>query len=193
MNQPRTGCCASDGEHRLIAAGFGGQGILTLGKLLCMAGLAEGRNVTYLPSYGTEVRGGTCRCQVVFSPRTIYSPLVEEADSLLILNELSYEKFAPRLKPSGLMVLNTSGFDPHARPGGDERVLAVPAGQMAAEIGNVQVTNVIMLGAFLEALPLVEPGTCLQALRRLLGERKADLMGLNEQAFRAGAEHARRA
>lgn len=176
--------------QRLIVAGFGGQGILTLGKLLCSAALHEGRNVTYLPSYGTEVRGGTANCQVVISSRRIYSPLIEEPDSLIILNELSYEKFGPRLRSDGLMVLNTSGVDLKGAAKSPETVLSIPAADMAAELGNVQVTNVVMLGAFLAARPLVQRDTALAALEDLLGERKADLLDINVEAFEEGRRYA---
>jgi 2-oxoglutarate ferredoxin oxidoreductase subunit gamma len=108
---------ANGQEHRLIVAGFGGQGILTLGKLLCMAAMREGKKVTYLPAYGPEVRGGTANCQVVISSGIIYSPLVEQADSAIILNQLSYERFARALKPSGLLLVNSSGVDTDAPAG----------------------------------------------------------------------------
>jgi 2-oxoglutarate ferredoxin oxidoreductase subunit gamma len=180
---------AADAEHRLVIAGFGGQGILTLGKLLCMAAMNEGRTVTYLPVYGSEVRGGTANCQVVISNGLIYSPLVERADSLIILNQPSYEKFAPCLKPGGLLVVNSSAVeDPHLQ---DVVVLALPAADIAAQMGNVRVTNILMLGAFVEAARLVTEQSCRQALTELLGSRQAGLLELNLRAFGKGAELAR--
>ena len=177
-------------EHRTIIAGFGGQGVLTLGKLLCMSALNEGRQVTYLPSYGSEVRGGTANCQVVISSHPISSPLVEEPDSLIVLNTLSYERFAATLKPGGLMVLNSSGTDTNgASAPGSVRVLSLPAAEMAAEMGSVKVTNVVMLGAFLTVCPVVKPETALAALKELLG-RKADLLALNVRAFQEGSRRA---
>ena len=176
-------------EHRLIVAGFGGQGILTLGKLLCMAALSDGKKVTYLPSYGAEVRGGTANCQVVISSGTIYSPLVEQADSLIILNQLSYERFARAVKPAGLMLLNSSGVDAGgATPSGDVRVLSLPAAEIAADMGDVRVANVIMLGAFVRLTALVAEQSCSAALANLLGRRKAALLQLNEQAFSRGGQ-----
>jgi len=181
---------AARGEHRTVVAGFGGQGILTVGKLLCMSALAEGRHVTYLPSYGSEVRGGTANCQLVFSPDPISSPLVEEADSLIIFNTLSYERFAARLKPGGLMLLNSSGTDPEGEgPAATATVLSIPAAELAADLGSVRVTNVIMLGAFLAACPLVRPQTAMAALKELLGS-KTDLLALNVQAFEEGSRQA---
>jgi 2-oxoglutarate ferredoxin oxidoreductase subunit gamma len=174
-------------EQRIIVAGFGGQGILTLGKLLCMSALGEGRRVTYLPSYGTEVRGGTANCQVTISPGDIYNPLVEAADSLVILNQLSYERFADRLLPGGTMLLNSSLIDSAEGQGPkDAEVLSLPAAEMAAELGSVQVTNIIMLGAFLEVVPVVRPAAALEAIRDLLGKKKEEMLELNERAFEEG-------
>jgi 2-oxoglutarate ferredoxin oxidoreductase subunit gamma len=177
-------------EHRLICAGFGGQGVLSLGKLLCISAMAEGKVVTYLQSYGAEVRGGTANCQVIVSSDTIYSPLVESADSLIILNQLSYDRFATCVKPGGLMLLNSSTIDPGPSPGGpaDPRVLSLPATDLAVRMGNVRVANVILLGAFLQLTGLVKWESCEQALEDLWGDRKADLVGLNRRALRRGGE-----
>jgi 2-oxoglutarate ferredoxin oxidoreductase subunit gamma len=176
-------------EHRLIAAGFGGQGVLTIGKLLCNAAMAEGRRVCYLPSYGAEVRGGTANCKVVVSSRDIYSPLVECADSLVMLNEPSMERFLPRLAPGGRVVANTSAVDlsrfdlPEAA-----RVTEVPAIGAAAELGEVRVANVVMLGALVAATGLVGREACESAIRQVLGGRKAALLQANLAALARGME-----
>jgi len=176
-------------EHRLIVAGFGGQGIMTLGKLLCTAAMSEGRNVTYLQSYGAEVRGGTANCRVVISPGTIYSPLVEQADSLVMLNQLSYDRFGAALKPGGVMLLNGSTVSaaPESHPPGT-RLFQAPVTEMAAEMGSVKVANVIMLGALLALTGLVGRQTCLKALQDLLGQRKPELLELNVRALERGAQ-----
>jgi 2-oxoglutarate ferredoxin oxidoreductase subunit gamma len=176
-------------EHRLIAAGSGGQGIMTLGKLLCMAAMREGRNVTYMQSYGAEVRGGTANCQVVVGSGTIYSPLVEQADSLVMLNQPSYDRFAPVLKPDGLMLVNSSTVSP--RPDGQAagaRLFQVPATELAAEMGDVRAANVIMLGVLLGLTGLVNHETCRGALADLLGRRRPELLALNEGALARGFE-----
>ncbi len=179
-------------EHRVIVAGFGGQGVLTLGKLLCTAAMGEGRLVTYFPSYGAEVRGGTANCQVVISSGTIYSPLVEEADSLIILNRLSYERFMPRLKPGGLVLVNRTGVDmDEVDTPSDGRTLALPAVERAAQMGNVRVGNVIMLGAFVETTSLLQPDSCRAALEGVFGRSKADVLELNLKAFEEGRQMAR--
>ena len=177
----------TDGEHRLIAAGFGGQGVLTLGRLICLAAMAEGRTVTYMPAYGTEVRGGTANCQVVVSSARIYSPLVERADSLIVLNQLSLERFGARLNPGGLILVNSSGVEPEAvAVAEDARLVAVPAAEKAAEMGDVRVGNVLMLGAFARAGGLVTAQSCRRALGEVFGGAKADMLGLNLDAFEAG-------
>jgi 2-oxoglutarate ferredoxin oxidoreductase subunit gamma len=179
-------------EHRILIAGFGGQGILTLGKLLCNAAISEGKNVTYMPSYGTEVRGGTCNCHVVVSPEEIFSPYVEAADSLIILNELSYERFRPTLRRGGLMVLNTSMVDPETYEGdSDAHILGLPATETAGEMGNVLVANVLLLGVFIGATGLCEQESIEQAIREWLGEGKEEKIPLNLKAFRQGIEAGR--
>lgn len=178
---------ADSREYRVIAAGFGGQGVLTLGRLLCIGAMAEGRQVTYLPAYGTEVRGGTANCQVVIGDGTIYSPLVEKADGLVVLNQLSYERFAPRLKSGGLIVVNSSGVDLSEveRPE-NARQICVPAAERAAELGNVRVGNVLMLGAFLQVSSLVRTESCRDALAKVFTDRKAELLELNRKALEEG-------
>lgn len=179
-------------EQRILIAGFGGQGILTLGKLLCNAAISEGKNVTYMPSYGTEVRGGTCNCHVVISPEEIFSPYVEAADGLIILNELSYERFRPTLRPGGLLVLNTSMVDPETYEGdSDARILGLSATETAGEMGNVLVANVLLLGAFIGATGLCGAESIEQAIRDWLGEGKEEKIPLNLEAFRRGMEAGR--
>ncbi len=184
----------STSDYRIIIAGFGGQGILTLGKLLCRAAINEGKRVTYMPAYGSEVRGGTANCHVVISDSEIYSPLVEEADSLLILNQLSYRRFADRLRRSGLLVINSSLVDPSdtGRPGDNgaednRRMLSVPATQQAADMGNVIFANVIMLGAFVKATRICDDENILAALKESLKGKKKELLDSNLRAYEEGA------
>jgi 2-oxoglutarate ferredoxin oxidoreductase subunit gamma len=184
----------STSDHRIIIAGFGGQGILTLGKLLCRAAISEGKKVSYMPAYGTEVRGGTANCHVVISENRIFSPLVEEADSLLILNQLSYRRFIDKLRPSGLLVINSSLVDPSdsGRPGdngapGDCRMLSIPATRKAAELGNVIFANVLMLGAFVRATGICKDEHILAALAESLKGKKKNLLDTNREAYQTGA------
>jgi len=181
-------------EHSIFIAGFGGQGVLTLGKLLCLGAMKEGKQVTCLPSYGAEVRGGTAHCHVVISPGQIFSPIVEVADSLIILNELSFERFGGIIRPDGLMVLNRSLVE----PGDYQRthqatVLPLKATERALEMGNILVANVILLGAFVEATGLCGGESIRQALRQSLTGSKRTSLALNLQAYEAGAALAREA
>jgi 2-oxoglutarate ferredoxin oxidoreductase subunit gamma len=180
-------------EQRIFVAGFGGQGVLTMGKLLCLAAMNEGKEVTFLPSYGAEVRGGTAHCHVVVSPELIFSPIVEAADSLVILNELSFDRFGEIIRPGGLLVVNSSLVD----HGDYERtheatVLPLPATERATEMGNVLVANVLLLGALVEATDICRPDSIRQALRHSLTGRKSESLALNLEAFEAGAALARR-
>ncbi|MFP4175858.1 MAG: 2-oxoacid:acceptor oxidoreductase family protein [Planctomycetota bacterium] len=176
-------------EHRILIAGFGGQGILTLGKILCNAAINEGLRTTYMPSYGTEVRGGTCNCHVVISDNEIFSPYVERAQSLIILNEPSLQRFQPMLRPGGLLVCDSSMVETEPQNNGDPTVaVAVPATDIAAELGNVLVANVILLGTFISMTQLCRPSTIEQAIKEWLSSRKKDAIPVNITAFHRGLE-----
>jgi 2-oxoglutarate ferredoxin oxidoreductase subunit gamma len=176
-------------QERMIFSGFGGQGLITAGKLLVACAMSEGKHVTYFPSYGGEVRGGTANCQVVVSDGPILSPVVEEATGLLIMNEPSMERFLPMLAPGGLVVLNTSMVDAPRRLDGRE-VLGVSATETATELGNVQVANMIMLSALNEARGIVKPRTLHDALVEALSGRREKTIPANEKALEAGRKFA---
>ena len=181
-------------QHRIIIAGFGGQGVLTLGKLLCLAGIGEGKRVTYLPSYGSEVRGGTANCHVVLSPTEIFSPLVEAADSLIILNQQSFDRFSDLHRPGGLALVNTSLIDPAAYAAShDVQFVGIPATDLAVDMGNVLVANVILLGAFIRLTSLCSEENVEKALRQYLAGPKNKNVDINLAALaqgRASAENA---
>ena len=184
----------SNVEHRILIAGFGGQGILSTGKLLCTSAINEGQNATYMPSYGTEVRGGTCNCHVVISPREIFSPYIETADTLMVLNELSLERFRNLLAPGGLLIVNSSLINIEEYEDiPDCRLLSLPATQMATDMGNVLVANVLLLGTFIGASGLCRTETVEQTIRQWLGENKKEHIPLNLKAFRRGLEAGARA
>ncbi len=177
----------NDTTHHLIASGFGGQGVLTLGKLICQAAIAVGRQVTYLPSYGGEVRGGTANCQVVLADGEIFDPLILHADALIILNGLSLERFGPRLAPDGLLVLNTSLVEPAddaLPPHG--RVVRVPATERAAALGDIRAANMLTLGAYTRASAVVSEPIMRQTVADLFEPRSAALAELNLKAFDEG-------
>jgi len=180
---------AISAEHRLTVAGFGGQGVLTLGKLICVSAIGEGKQVTYLPSYGSEVRGGTAHCHVVVSPDPIFSPFVERADSIIVLNHPSFERFGSILRPGGIAVLNTSLVEPGDYESAHRAtVLPIRATELAAEMGNVLVANVLLLGAFLEVSNICRRESVERALRQFLKGPKSLKVEINLRALQRGAE-----
>lgn len=179
-------------EHSLIVAGFGGQGVLTIGKLLCKSGLEEGKNATYLPSYGSEVRGGTANCHIKLSTGEIFSPVVEEADSLIILNQLSFDKFGNMVRDDGLLIYNESLVDSVQNDtyNSNARLLGIPATAQAAEMGNVIVANIIMLGAFVEKTNICKQPAVKSSIENWLAKSNKATLELNIEAFEAGMEMA---
>lgn len=180
-------------EERLIIAGFGGQGAMTIGKLAAAVAMFEGREITFFPSYGAEVRGGTAHCHLVIADDPISSPVVEKADSLIVLNQLSYDRFRPVLKPNGLLLINSSLIQtsPDKEKSGAE-ILAVPATETANEMGNVRVANVIMLGAYCAHRGMFNPENVIAHLMNELADRP-HLREINRLAFQKGLELARKA
>lgn len=172
-------------EINLCAAGFGGQGIMTLGKLLAQAACAsEGRCVTFFPSYGAEQRGGTANCYVVLSDEFIGAPLVDAPDDLIVMNEASLDKFLPRLRSGGRLFVNSSIVKKlPARQ--DVRTVYVPATELALQLGNAKVLNVIMLGAYIGATNAVPCDLVWQEIERKLAA-KSGLLPLNREAFEKG-------
>lgn len=171
----------------IIIAGFGGQGILFIGKLLAYAVMKEGRNVTWIPSYGPEMRGGTANCTVVISDEEIGSPVITAPHSLIIMNNPSLEAFETRLKPDGLLVINTSLVTLQPKRT-DINIIRVPANKIAIEVGNDKVANMVMLGAYIAKKRTVAKESILEALKKVLGPQKEELFQLNKTAFERGME-----
>lgn len=169
-------------------AGFGGQGIVLAGRLLAQTAMRAGLEVTYMPSYGAEVRGGTANCMVIVSSKPIACPVVSTPNSLVICNKASLSKFAPRLRPGGQLIFNSSLIEKvHSVPEGVE-VVGVPAEEIAIESGSPKSANMVMLGAYLARKPIAQVQTILDVLREVLPQRRHHLIGLNEQAIRRGQE-----
>lgn len=177
--------------ERTIFAGFGGQGVMLMGQLLTSAGMAEGKHVSWLPSYGPEMRGGTANCSVMVCEEPIGSPIVSKnATSIVVMNQPSLFKFEVDLEEGGVCLLNSSLVS--ARPERDDiKVHCVPGNEIAAELGNPRVTNIVMLGALVELTGAVTKESILNALADRLGPTRAHLMEINEQAFDRGAEAVR--
>lgn len=179
-------------QHTVALAGFGGQGILFAGQLLCYAGMAAGWEVTWMPAYGPEMRGGSANCTVVLSDEPIGSPLIRNPMVAVVMSPEAKTKYEPLVQPGGLLVVNTSLVqEPPVRA--DLQVLPVPANEIATELGSVRMANVVMLGALLGLRPIVDLDTVEQVLARQLQGAKSALIAPNQRALRAGAAHVQNA
>lgn len=173
----------------IIISGFGGQGALFAGQLLAYAGLAEGLHVTWIPSYGPEMRGGTANCTVILSEEEIGAPIIRHPSAAIVLNLPSMDKYEPLITPGGVLVVNTSLVPrPSQRP--DIRVITLPASDIATELGNVRMANLVTLGALVKATGIVALETVLAQLETHLSERQRQWLEPNKAALLRGAEFA---
>lgn len=177
-------------DLNIVFAGFGGQGILFAGKVVAYAGLIEGRELSWLPSYGPEMRGGTANCSVIVSDEEVGSPLVDMADVIVAMNLPSLLKFEDKVKPGGVLVVNQSLIDRKVERD-DIQVVYCDANRIAEEVGNPKGANVAILGAMLEKAPITSVETMMEAIRIELGEKKARFLEGNKKALVAGMESAR--
>jgi 2-oxoglutarate ferredoxin oxidoreductase subunit gamma len=176
--------------EELIVAGFGGQGVLSLGMTLAYAGMVENKEISWMPSYGPEMRGGTANCIVILSENKISSPILSQFDSAIVLNQPSMDKFAPRIKPGGLLLYESGNiFKPSTRT--DIDVIGVPATTEALKMKNAKTMNMIMLGAYLQLKPVVKNDSILEALAKVLPEKYHHLLPINRQALELGEALAR--
>lgn len=172
-------------REQLIIGGFGGQGILFIGQLLGYAATLEGKEVTYLPSYGPEMRGGTANCTVTIFDGRIMSPLAPNPSSVIVMNLPSLDRFEPTLKPGGLLVVNSSMVNRKPRRS-DIRALEVPANQIAEELKNTRLASIVALGCYVNASKIVTPDSVISALPKMLKEEREKLIPANAEAFKAG-------
>ena len=177
-------------KKEYIFAGFGGQGMLLIGKFLAMACMLDGKHVSWLPSYGPEMRGGTANCSVIVSDDPVGSPLVDKADVVVAMNRPSLDKFESSVKPGGVLVINSSIIDRKAERD-DIQVVYCEATRIAEAVGNPKGANVAILGAMLEKAPVTTSESMSEAIRIELGERKAKFLPGNMKALEAGKEAAR--
>jgi 2-oxoglutarate ferredoxin oxidoreductase subunit gamma len=173
-------------HQEIIISGFGGQGVLFAGQLLAYAGVAGGLHVTWIPSYGPEMRGGTAHCQVVISSEEIGSPLTAHPTCAIVLNNPSMEKYEPLVKEGGLLLLDSS-LVPARTSRQDIREIALPAKEIAASLGMPQAANMVMLGALAAATGVVSIETLEEVLKEKLGARHASTLEANKRALRCGA------
>lgn len=177
-------------EKQFLIAGFGGQGVLLIGTLIAKAAMLEGHEVSWMPSYGPEMRGGEANCAVVVSDESIGSPLVNEPPILVAMNKPSLSKFMPMMAKGGTLLYNSSlitGVELRE----DIRAIAVPCNEIAERLQNSRVSNMVMLGAIQAATDVVTDENLTATLKDWLGEEKAHLLAINEQAIAEGRSVAR--
>lgn len=170
-----------------IFAGFGGQGVMLMGQLLAYSGMYEGKQVSWFPAYGPEMWGGTANCLVVVSDEPVGSPVISEPDVLVAMNRPSLEKFEAQLKPGGTLFYNTSliGVVPKRT---DIKAIAIPVNEIATELGNPKVANMVMMGVILKETGIVNLETVMSVLKKTMTGKKAALIPLNQQALEKGME-----
>lgn len=172
-------------NSEIIIAGFGGQGVLLMGQIIAYAGMTEDKNVSWLPSYGPEMRGGTTNCCVIVSDDPVASPVVNEADAVIVFNRPSLDKFEKALKPGGKLFINSSLIDKKVTRS-DIDVYYVPVNDIAMEIGNLKTINIIMLGAFIKASCILKKESVFKSIEKTFGGKKAELIAMNEKAYEEG-------
>ena len=174
-------------KEEIIISGFGGQGVLSMGKILACAGLMENKAVTWMPAYGPEQRGGTANVTVIVSDAPISSPILSRYDTAILLNQPSLDKFEPKVKPGGTIIFDGFGIsEPPTRT--DVSCWRIDAMDAAAELKMMKCFNMFVLGALLRIHPIVSVDNVMQALRKTLPERHHDLLPLNEKAILKGME-----
>lgn len=173
--------------EELIIAGFGGQGVLSMGKILAYSGLMEGKEVSWMPSYGPEQRGGTANVTVIVSDTMVSSPILNSFDTAIILNQQSLDKFEKQVKPGGNLIYDSYGIQkPPTRT--DINIYRIDAMDAAMEMNNTKAFNMIILGGFLKIRPIVTLSNVLLGLKKSLPERHHKLLPMNEKAIMKGME-----
>lgn len=173
--------------EEIIIAGFGGQGVLTMGQILCYAGVIENKEVSWMPSYGPEMRGGTANCMVIVGDTAISSPILTKFDTVIALNQPSLDKFESAVKPGGLLIYEASTIlKPPKRT--DIEVVPIEAANEATKLNNTKVMNMIILGAFIKKKPILMLESIIDGLKKVLPERYHNLLPLNKQAMERGME-----
>lgn len=173
-----------------MIAGFGGQGVMAIGQLLTYAGMIEDKNVSWLPSYGPEMRGGTANCGVIISDEPVGSPVVVKSSAAIIMNKPSLDKFEEDVEKGGKLFINSSLIGERSERD-DIDVYYIPANQIADELGNSRVANMVILGAYLEATKTVELESILNGFTKVFGEKRAHLLPVNRKALEKGGQYAR--
>ena len=174
--------------EEIIIAGFGGQGVLSMGKILAYSGIMQDEEVSWMPSYGPEMRGGTANVTVILSDDRISSPYLKVYDTAIILNQQSMDKFEESVKPGGVLIYDPNGITQHPIRT-DIKIYQVEGNRMASEMGNKKVFNMIVLGGFLKIKPIVKLENVVEGLKKSLPERYHNLIPLNIEAITKGMEN----
>lgn len=172
-------------QEKIIFSGFGGQGILSAGRMLAYAGMIEGKNVSWLPSYGPEMRGGTANCHIVISDWEICSPIIDNSDAVIVMNKPSLNKFEQAVKHNGILIMDSSLIDikPERQ---DITVFDVPATRIASDMNNISIANVILLGKLISVTNIVSKQSIIEAFKHVLPEKKHFLLPEEIKALEIG-------
>ena len=173
--------------EEIIIAGFGGQGVLSMGKILAYSGIMQDQEVSWMPSYGPEMRGGTANVTVILSDERISSPYLKVFDTAIILNQQSMDKFEKSVKPGGILLYEPNGISHHPTRT-DIQIYQIEANKIATEMGNKKIFNMVVMGAFLKIKPVVELENVIEGLKKSLPERYHDLIPLNKEAITIGMD-----
>jgi len=174
-------------EKNFIIAGFGGQGVLLAGTILANSFMLAGKDVTWYPCYGAEMRGGTVNCEIVVSDNEVSSVHKQDTDYALVLNQQSFDKFVQRVKSGGTIVSNST-LVADVRPRNDINYVFAPMGELANELGTSKVTNMVALGALSSIVNIVDKEYLALGFEKVMGDKKKDLLPLNKRALEAGSK-----
>jgi len=172
--------------HEIIMAGFGGQGVMLMGQLITYAGMLENKYVSWIPSYGPEMRGGTANCSVIVSEEPIGAPIVNEPTAVVAMNLPSLDKFEPLITPGGILIINSSLIERGPKRT-DIKAYQLPSNDIASELGNMKVANMVVLGAVIAATGAVSHESVMKAFAKMFA-KKPGLLAINEKAIQRGAE-----
>jgi 2-oxoglutarate ferredoxin oxidoreductase subunit gamma len=173
--------------QEIIIAGFGGQGVLSMGKIMAYSGVMQDMEVSWMPSYGPEMRGGTANVTVILSDERISSPILQMFDTAIILNQQSMDKFESKVKPGGTLIYDSNGIT-HFPTRKDINIFHIPAAKEAGRMGNIKTFNMIILGGFLKIFPIMKMENVIKGLKKSLPERHHKLVPMNQDAINRGME-----
>ncbi len=177
-------------DFSVVFAGFGGQGVLFAGRILAQAAMMSGKNVTWIPSYGPEMRGGTANCTVKISDKKVGALVVANPAVAIVMNRASFEKFAKTVRPEGLLIVNSSIVKDVVYPKGIN-IIEIPANAIAHELGNDSIANMVILGALIESIKIMSKEEIFLAIEEVIGKKRPQLIPLNQHAIGAGMDYIR--